>query len=137
VGATFPAHSYPVRMEYLETNQPTDFKRFCKTLRLQEDAQLIAEYQKVHAPDAVWPEIDQGMREVGILDMEIYLLDNLAFMVMDTVVDFDHDRAMQALAAKPRQAEWEAFVSAFQQTSATATADQKWRPMARIYKLRA
>jgi L-rhamnose mutarotase len=101
-------------MEYLETNQPTDFKRFCKTLRLQEDAYLIAAYQQVHAPDAVWPEIDQGMREVGILDMEIYLLDNLAFMVMDTVVDFDHDRAMQALATKPRQAEWEAFVSAFQ-----------------------
>jgi L-rhamnose mutarotase len=57
--------------------------------------------------------------------------------VMDTVLDFDHDRAMQALATKPRQAEWEAFVAAFQQTSASATADQKWRLMSRIYKLRA
>jgi len=121
-------------MAYLEKNQPTHFKRYCKTLSLRDDAQLIAEYKQVHAPGAAWPEITQGMREVGILDMELYLLGNCLFMIMDTVPDFDHDSAMQALAAKPRQSEWEAFVSRFQQTSASATADEKWQPMERIYK---
>jgi L-rhamnose mutarotase len=75
------------------------------------------------------------MREVGILDMEIYLLGNQAFMIMDTVPDFDHDQAMQVLATKPRQAEWELVVAACQQTAATATAAEKWQLMERIYKM--
>ena len=111
------------------------YKRFCKALKLKDDPQLIEEYKKVHAPGAVWPEITQGMKDVGITDMEIYLLGNQLFMIMDTVVDFDHDKAMKQLAGKPRQSEWEAFVSKFQNTSADASADEKWQLMERIYKL--
>ena len=112
-----------------------EYKRYCKTLTLEDDAQLIEEYKKVHARGAVWPEITTGMREVGILDMEIYLAGTLLFMIMDTVPDFDHDKAMAELAQKPRQSEWEAYVSKFQQTSAEARADEKWKLMERIYKL--
>jgi L-rhamnose mutarotase len=111
------------------------YKRFCKTLQLEDDPQLIEEYKKVHAPGAVWPEITQGMREVGILDMEIYLLGTRLFMIMDTVPGFDHEKAMKELASKPRQVEWEAFVSRFQKTSAEASADEKWQLMERIFKL--
>lgn len=113
----------------------TSFKRYCKTLSLKDDAQLIEDYKKVHAPGAAWPEITQGMKEVGIIDMEIYILGTRLFMIMDTVVGFDHDKAMAELASKPRQSEWEAYVSRFQQTSAEATADEKWQLMERIYKL--
>ena len=113
----------------------TSFKRYCKTLSLKDDAQLIEDYKKVHAPGAAWPEITQGMKEVGIIDMEIYILGTRLFMIMDTVTDFDHDKAMAELASKPRQSEWEAYVSRFQQTSAEATADEKWQLMERIYKL--
>jgi L-rhamnose mutarotase len=67
--------------------------------------------------------------------MEIYLLDDQAFMIMDTVPNFDHDQAMHMLATKPRQAEWEALVAPFQQTAADATAAEKWRLLERIYKL--
>ena len=112
-----------------------NYKRYCKTLSLKDDAQLIEDYKKVHAPGAAWPEITQGMLEVGIIDMEIYILGARLFMIMDTVADFDHDKAMTELAKKPRQSEWEAYVSRFQQTSAEATADEKWQLMDRIYKL--
>ena len=54
---------------------------------------------------------------------------------MDTVANFDHDKAMEELAGKPRQAEWEAFVSKFQKSSAEASADEKWQLMERIYKM--
>jgi len=111
------------------------YKRFCKTLKLEDDPQLIEAYKQAHAPGAAWPEITQGMRDVGILDMEIYLLGTQLFMIMDTVADFDHDKAMKELAEKPRQAEWEAYVSRFQKTSANASADEKWQLMERIYKL--
>lgn len=112
-----------------------EYKRYCKTLSLKDDAQLIEDYKKVHAPGAAWPEITQGMKDVGIIDMEIYILGTRLFMIMDTVADFDHDKAMAELATKPRQSEWEAYVSRFQQSSAEATADEKWQLMERIYKL--
>lgn len=111
------------------------YKRYCKTLTLKNDARLIEDYKKVHAPGAVWPEITQGMREVGILDMEIYLSGNRLFMIMETIADFDHDKAMAELSKKPRQSEWEAYVSRFQNTSPQATADEKWQLMERIFKM--
>jgi len=119
----------------MEMSGSNSYKRYCKTLSLKDDAQLIEDYKKVHAPGAAWPEITQGMREVGIIDMEIYILGTRLFMIMDTVPDFDHDKAMAELAKKPRQGEWEAYVSRFQQSSAEATADEKWQLMDRIYKL--
>lgn len=111
------------------------FRRFCKTMKLRNDDALIEAYKKAHAKGAAWPEITQGMKEVGILDMEIYLLGTTLFMIMDTVSDFDHDKAMAALAKKPRQSEWEAHMSRFQDASAEASADQKWQLMERIYKM--
>ena len=122
-------------MTHFEMTKSPAFKRYCKTLTLKEDAQLIIDYKQVHAPGAAWPEITLGMREVGILDMEIYLLGSRLFMIMETVPDFDHDNAMKELAKKPRQSEWEAYVSRFQQSTEEATADEKWQLMERIYKL--
>ena len=122
-------------MQYPSHRNYTSYIRYCKTLSLENDPELIEAYKKVHAPGETWPEITQGMIDVGILDMEIYITGNQLFMIMDTVPEFDHDRDMAALANMPRQSEWEAFVSRFQRTSSDATADEKWQLMERIYKL--
>ena len=122
-------------MTLISKRDYTCYKRYCKTLSLEDDPQLIEEYKNVHAPDNTWPEITRGMIEVGILDMEIYIMDNRLFMIMDTLPDIDHDVAMAELATKPRQSEWEAFVSRFQKTSSDASADEKWHLMECIYKL--
>jgi L-rhamnose mutarotase len=122
-------------MEYIENTEYTNFKRFCKTLELRNDADLIAAYKLAHARENTWPEINQGMREVGILDMEIYITGTKLFMIMDTVPDFDHEKAMTELATKPRQAEWEKHMARFQNTSENATADEKWQLMERIFKM--
>ena len=111
------------------------FKRYCKTLKLENDPDLIKRYIEAHGIGKPCPEISQGMREVGIIDMEIYIHDNTMFMIMDTVSDFDHGKAFQELASKPRQAEWEAHMSQFQKTSAEASADEKWMLMERIYEM--
>ena len=108
------------------------FKRYCKTLKLENNQDLIAEYKKVHALGAAWPEITQGMKDVGIIDMEIYIAGTQLFMIMDTIADFDHDKAMAKL---PRQSEWEAYVSRFQKTSTDASADEKWQLLERIYEM--
>jgi len=122
-------------MEYLSEKGYTSYKRYCKTLTLEDDPQFIAEYKQAHAAGAVWPEISRGMIEVGILDMEIYIVGTRLFMIMDTVPDFDHESAMAELATKPRQSEWEAAMARFQRTSSDASADEKWQLLERIYKL--
>ena len=122
-------------MEYLSKNSYQTYKRYCKTLTLEDDPRLIEDYKKVHAAGAAWPEITQGMIDVGIVDMEIYLAGTRLFMIMDTLPDFNHETAMAKLATKPRQSEWEAYVSKFQRTSAEASADEKWQLVERIYKL--
>jgi len=112
-----------------------NYKRYCKTLKLEDNPQLIENYKEAHGIGKPWPEIALGMREVGILDMEIYIHGNSLFMIMDTVADFDHEKAFKELALKPRQAEWEAHMSQFQKTSADASADEKWQLMERIYEM--
>ena len=111
------------------------FKRYCKSLELKDDPELIKEYKKVHAEGASWPEITKGIREVGIIDMEIYISGTRLFMIMDTIPEFDHEKAMIELANKPRQKEWESYVSKFQRSTLEATADEKWHLIERIFKL--
>ncbi|MGB3779585.1 MAG: L-rhamnose mutarotase [Tunicatimonas sp.] len=118
----------------MSTMQPS-YRRYCKALTLTDNPELIAEYERVHRPENAWPEITQGMKEVGIIDMEIYRYGTVLFMIMDTVADFNHERAMQELATKPRQSEWEAYVARFQQTEASASAKEKWQLLDRIYKM--
>lgn len=106
-------------------------KRYCQTLTLVNDEALIEQYIEVHAH--VWPEVIQGQREVGIVQMQIYRHDRQLFMIMDTVDDFDFERDMKRLAGLPRQAEWEAYVSQFQGCTAGASSAEKWRLMDRIF----
>lgn len=106
-------------------------KRYCQTLTLVDDESMIAKYVEAHAH--VWPEIIQGQREVGILDMQIYRRGRSLFMIMDTVDEFDFARDMARLAILPKQAEWEAHVSQFQGAKADVRSDEKWQMMERIF----
>ena len=117
------------------TNMKGLFKRYCKILTLKNDHQLIKEYKEVHGINKAWPEVTEGMRKVGILDMEIYIYDNILFMIMDTVKYFDHERDMARLALEPRQKEWESLVSRFQNSGPDETAGGKWKLMERIYEM--
>lgn len=60
-------------------------KRYCQTLTLVDDDAMIAKYVEAHAH--VWPEIIEGQRQVGIMDMQIYRHGRSLFMIMDTVDD--------------------------------------------------
>jgi len=108
-------------------------QRFVKTLRLVDDAEAVAAYKRVH--DEIWPEIVAGIREVGISAMDIYLLGNLAVMIMEAGDDVDVAAAMERLAGLPRQAEWERYVSQFQQCLPEDTSAGKWKEMQQIFRL--
>ena len=105
-------------------------KRYCQTLELRDDPEMIEKYCEVHRH--VWPEIIEGQRQVGILDMQIFRRGRRLFMIMDTVDDFDFVRDNARLATLPRQAEWEAYVAQFQGADPSAPSTDKWQLMERI-----
>lgn len=110
-------------------------KRYCQMLELKNEPELIARYRRAHSKEESWKEIRDGIRQVGILEMEIYIKDNRLVMIVETPLDFNWDEAMSRLATLPRQAEWEAFVAQFQQCDASATSDEKWQMMERMFYL--
>lgn len=110
-------------------------KRYCQTMDLRDNPELIKKYKEAHDREHFWDEIKQGIRSVGILEMEIYILDTRLFMIVETPLDFDWDTAMARLATLPRQEEWEAYVAQFQQCNENATSDEKWRMMERMFYL--
>ena len=110
-------------------------KRYCQTMDLKNDPELIAKYKEAHDRYHSWPEIREGIKAVGILEMEIYILDNHLFMIVETPVDFDWDSAMAKLATLPRQAEWEDYVAMFQQCKPGSMSDENWQMMERMLYL--
>jgi L-rhamnose mutarotase len=110
-------------------------RRFCLTLDLKNDSALISEYEHWHDARNIWPEIPAGIKEVGILDMEIYRFGTRMFMIIEAGPGFDFERDMARLAKLPRQEEWEAFVSRFQQQLPGSAPGEKWMSMERIFKL--
>ena len=115
--------------------KPSETKRYCLTLDLKNDSTLVREYKYWHMNEHIWPEIPKGIRNVGIVDMQIYLLGTRLFMIMETVPEFEFDRDMARLSGLPRQKEWEAFVAKFQQSLPGAGPNEKWKLMDRIFKL--
>lgn len=110
-------------------------KRYVQTMDLKDDPQLIAEYKRRHSQAEAWPEILAGIREVGILDMQIFILGTRLVMIVETPVDFEWDQAMARLATLPRQQEWEDYMAIFQQCAEGATSDEKWQMMERMFYL--
>ena len=116
-----------------EYHQPVT--RYCQTMDLRDNPELIAEYCRRHSREESWKEILDGIREVGILEMEIYILGTRLFMIVETPLDFDWDTAMARLATLPRQQEWEDYMAMFQQCAEGATSDEKWQMMERMFYL--
>ncbi len=110
-------------------------KRYCQTLDLKDDPELIAAYKALHTEGGAWPEILDGIRAVGILEMEIYLLGTRLFMIVETPADFDWADSMARLAGLPRQSEWEAQTAKFQMADPQAGSAEKWQLMERIFHL--
>lgn len=110
-------------------------KRYCQTMDLKDRPELIEKYKAAHSQPNAWKEILEGIRSVGILEMEIYIQGNRLFMIVEAPLDFDWDSAMARLATLPRQAEWENYVSLFQKCVPGSTSDQKWQMMERMFYL--
>lgn len=120
---------------YIQKDFGKRTKRYCQTMELRDDAELIRRYCEAHDEPHFRPEVLAGMREVGIMEMEVYIVGTRLVMIVDAPEDFNWDKAMARLATLPGQEDWEAYVAQFQQCDANATSDQKWQMMKRIFHI--
>lgn len=120
---------------YLVREYKERVKRYCQTLNLKNNPELIAEYRRIHSRSEAWPEIRAGIRSVGILEMEIYIYGATLFMIVETPLDFNWSEAMDKLAGLPRQQEWENYVARFQECVPMSTSSEKWKMMERMFYL--
>lgn len=114
---------------------PVATKRYVQTLELRDDPELIAEYRRLHSEPVMWREILDGIRQVGVLEMEIYILGTRLVMILEMPADLDFDKAMAELATLPRQAEWESVVDKFQKSVPGQSSSEKWHLMERMFHL--
>jgi L-rhamnose mutarotase len=108
-------------------------KRYCLTLDLKNDPELIDEYEVHHKQ--VWPEIIQSIKEAGIQNMEIYRLDTRLFMVMETGDDFSFEKKAAADEGNAKVQAWEELMWRYQQPLAEAAKGEKWMLMDKIFAL--
>jgi L-rhamnose mutarotase len=108
-------------------------KRYCLTLDLVNDEKLIEEYKQYH--QSVWPEIKESITSSGIDDLEIYLLGNRLFMIMEVSESFSFEEKSKADLANPKVQEWENLMWKFQQALPGSKPGEKWMLMDQIFKL--
>ncbi|MGA7752773.1 MAG: L-rhamnose mutarotase [Candidatus Sulfotelmatobacter sp.] len=108
-------------------------RRYCLTLDLKDDPELIAEYKRYH--EKVWPEIARSIRDSGIEDMEIYLLGTRMFMIMEVGESFSFEAKGAADRLNPKVQEWEKLMWKFQRPLPQAKPGEKWLLMERVFKL--
>ena len=78
----------------IQPQYPFEVKRYVQYLELPNDADAIREYRRLHSKEGHWPEIVKGIREVGILEMDLYIVGNHLVMIVVAPADFDWDKAM-------------------------------------------
>ena len=108
-------------------------RRYCLTLDLKDDPQLIAEYKNYHRK--IWPEITASIRESGIEDMEIYLLGTRMFMIMEVGDEFSFAKKAKMDLDNPKVREWEELMGRFQNPLPNASPVERWQVMEKVFEL--
>lgn len=110
-------------------------RRHCLTLDLKDDPSLIAEYERYHKN--VWPEVLNSLRDSGIMDMEIYRIENRLFMIIEVNDDFSFEKKSEMDANNARVQDWEELMWNYQKALPFAKPGEKWIPMHKIFNFSA
>jgi L-rhamnose mutarotase len=102
-------------------------------LDLQDDPELIAEYEEYHK--AIWPEIEESIKSSGIEEMQIYRLGTRMCMIMTAKNSFSFEKKSAADGANPRVQEWEALMWKYQKALPIAKPGEKWMLAEKIFEL--
>ena len=109
-------------------------KRYCLTLTLRNDPELIQQYEAHHK--AVWPEIIRSIKDSGIENMQIYRYGTILCMIMEVNNEFSFEKKQLADSANEKVQEWEELMWKYQQPFADAAKNEKWMLMDKIFDLK-
>lgn len=107
--------------------------KFCFALDLIDDPELIAEYEQYH--QNVWSEVKQSILNSGIINMEIYRVQNRLFMIVEADENFSFEAKNEADKNNPKVQEWEELMWKFQQQLPNSKPGEKWQLMDKIFSL--
>ncbi len=108
-------------------------KKYCLTLDLKDDPQLIEEYKSHHGK--VWLEVMDSIKASGISNMEIYLLGNRLCMLIEATDSFSFEQKAVMDANNQKVEQWEELMWKYQQALPLAQPGEKWMLMDKIFDL--
>ena len=104
-------------------------------LDLKDDEDLISEYEQYHRQENIWPEIPAGIKEAGILDMQIYRIGTRLFMIVDYDENTDLKAAFEKMGTMAQQQEWAALMGKFQKELPEVKPGEHWAAMKPVFLL--
>ena len=113
-------------------------ERRCFALDLKPDTAAIDSYKHWHRPGGPPAEVNQSLRDAGILALDIYLIGNRLFMIMDSDAAAAAGAKSTEDSDSPQVRAWEALMSELQQElpfPKKQSSAGKWQLLEHIYSL--
>lgn len=108
-------------------------KSFAMTLNLKDEPTTIEKYKEYHR--AVWPEVVEGLQNIGISKMKIFLHGRRLFMYMEAGDDFEPARHFPRYMENDRAREWDTLMRNFQEPAPGAAPGDWWTLMEEVFNL--
>jgi L-rhamnose mutarotase len=104
------------------------------TVNLKDAPGVVDAYRRHHA--AVWPEVQDSLRRIGVEHMEIHLLGRRLVMLVEMRDGIDYRAAFAAHASySQRVAEWEHLMKSLQEPPVEARDGEWWAAMEPVFHL--
>jgi len=109
-------------------------KQYGRTINLKDDPKIIERYLEHHR--AIWPEVERGLKSIGIERMLIFKLGRQLFMFMETIDTFDPERDFARYeSSNPRNREWQELMASMQEPVPDAQPGESWAEMKLVFTL--
>lgn len=112
----------------------TETVRRCFAVDLHDDPELIARYRAWHAVGGPPVAVTQAIRADDVRELEIWLVGDRMFMIIEQGPDHDPVAKAARDAANPDVQAWDALMRTFQKSLPFAPG-QTWVEMEKIYAL--
>lgn len=110
-------------------------QRTAMALDLKDDQNLIATYEKYHQFDGNWTEIPLGIKDSGVIDMQIYRIGTRLFMIVDYDEKANLKEIFEKMSTMPNQTEWAELMATFQKKLPEAQSGEHWAAMKPVFLL--